>query len=169
MVSENTAFLTIVKLLKVKFITSFLKKEGTNHENKLKFFMRNSLFSHIFLQQKKARIMKKERERKDRRKRVETAKTKNSRRHFLGIGNERKMHSKGEIDGAVGRIARSEETKEKKENRKMTREKEKSERDEGIRRNDAPSLDRRKFHRVAIGLLRKPVALSWRAYLPTRI
>lgn len=42
----------------------------------------------------------------------------------------------------------------------MTRKKERSERDEGIRRNDAPSLDKRKFHRVAIELLRKPVALS---------
>lgn len=56
----------------------------------------------------------------------EAAKTENSRRHFLGVGNERKMHSKDEIDGAV------------EENRRVRREREgggrRNENDEGRRR-----------------------------------
>lgn len=71
------------------------------------------------------------------------------------------MRSKGEIDGADGRIVPwSEETKEKR--RTENDEGGKSERDERIRKDErvGPSLDECEFHRVAIELLRKPVVLS---------
>lgn len=79
---------------------------------------------------------------------------------YSGVGNEKKKHSKGEIDGAIRESPNPKRQRKKKGEPKKTREKQKSERDEGIRRNDASSLDKRKFHRIAIGLLRKPVAIS---------
>lgn len=100
--------------------------------------------------------MKKEGEEKG--KRAKAVEVKKCRRHILALAT-RKKRLKAKL---TERFSNRQIQRDKGKNGapKMTREKEKSERDEGIRRNDASSLDKRKFHRIAIGLLRKPVALS---------
>lgn len=99
-------------------------------------------------------------------KRIEAAEAENFR-HLLGVGNGRRTRSKGEIDEADG--ADSEETKRKRRTKNDGGEggrggegEKASEEDGRIRKGECvgPSLDECEFHRVAIGLLRKPVALS---------
>lgn len=106
--------------------------------------------SHTFSRNRKIQIMKK----------IKAAKARNTTCRILDTGNEGTTRSKGEIDGLDGRDRTgSEETKGK---RRTENDGGKSERDEKIRKDKrvGPSLDECEFHRVAIELLRKPVALS---------